>query len=104
MLHQELGQSGIKIPEVGLGTCDYAGGVGPLRKGFEEGATLVDTAESYHTEAVVGQAVKGIRDRVFIATKISPAHFSHAEVLKAAERSLQQLNVDHIDLYQLHYP
>ncbi len=104
MSGKQLGQSGINIPEVGLGTCDYTGGVAPLQKGFAEGALFVDTAESYGTEPVVGQAVKGIRDRVFIATKISPAHFRAAEVLKAADRSLQQLQVDHLDLYQLHYP
>ena len=73
-----------------------------MRKGLELGALLIDTAESYGSEDVVGQAVKGIRDRVFIATKVSPAHFRYADVLKAADQSLRRLCVDCIDLYQLH--
>ena len=102
MNRKELGQTQITLPEVGLGTWNYAGGVAPLRKGLELGALLIDTAESYGSEDVVGQAVKGIRDRVFIATKVSPAHFRYADVLKAADQSLRRLGVDYIDLYQLH--
>src|SRR2546426_10929559 len=104
MNRKELGQTQITLPEVGLGTWNYAGGVAPLRKGLELGALLIDTAESYGSEDVVGQAVKGVRDRVFIATKVSPSHFKYADVLKAADRSLQRLGVERIDLYQLHYP
>ena len=102
MNRKELGQTQITLPEVGLGTWNYSGGVAPLRQGFELGALFIDTAESYGSEEVVGQAVKGMRDRVFIATKVSPVHFSHADVLKAADESLRRLGVDYIDLYQLH--
>src|SRR6266487_1283722 len=102
MNRKELGRTQITLPEVGLGTWNYAGGVAPLRKGLELGALLIDTAESYGSEDVVGQAVKGIRDRVFIATKVSPAHFRYADVLKSADQSLRRLGVDYIDLYQLH--
>jgi diketogulonate reductase-like aldo/keto reductase len=99
---KELGQTRITLPEVGLGTWRYSGGIAPVRKGVELGASLIDTAESYGSEDVVGQAVKGIRDRTFIATKISAVHFKYAEVLKAADQSLRRLDIDHIDLYQLH--
>ena len=54
MNRKELGQTQITLPEVGLGTWNYAGGPAPLRKGLELGALLIDTAESYGSEDVVG--------------------------------------------------
>ncbi len=99
-----LGNTGVMVPEIGLGVWKYRGGVAPLRRGIELGAFLIDTAEMYRTEDAVGQAVKGIRDRVFIATKVSGSHLRHDEVLRAAEASLRQLQTDSIDLYQVHWP
>jgi diketogulonate reductase-like aldo/keto reductase len=104
MGHKELAQTGTMLPEVGLGTWDYRGGAGPLRKGLEWGALFIDTAESYGTEGIVGEAIRGLRERVFLATKVSPHHFSRNDVRKAADDSLRRLGVDHIDLYQLHEP
>jgi diketogulonate reductase-like aldo/keto reductase len=78
--------------------------VEPLRRGIELDATLIDTAEVYGTEDVVAQAVKGIRDRIFIATKVSGSHLRQDEVLQAAEASLRRLDSGFIDLYQIHWP
>jgi len=104
MNHKELGKSGKLLPEIALGTWRYGGGVEPLRKGVELGAFFLDTAESYGSEAVVGEAIRGIRERVFIATKVSPANLRRSDLLKAAEQSLLRLKIDHIDLYQIHGP
>ncbi len=104
MILKGLGSTGIKIPEIGLGTWQYGGGVEPLRKGLSQGAFLIDTAEMYGTEGVVGEAVKGQRDKVFIATKVSGTHLRHDDVLRAAENSLKKLGTDTIDLYQIHWP
>ena len=104
MTLKSLGSTGIKIPEIGLGTWQYGGGVEPLRKGLSLGAFLIDTAELYGTEGVVGEAVKGQRDKVFIATKVSGPHLRHDDVLRAAENSLKKLGTDTIDLYQIHWP
>ena len=104
MYEKELGRTGVWLPANGLGTWEYKGGVEPLRKGIALGAWLIDTAESYGTEEVVGQAVRGIRNCVFIATKVSPIHFKRADLFAAADRSLQKLGTDRIDLYQLHRP
>jgi diketogulonate reductase-like aldo/keto reductase len=101
---KELGNTGIMVPEVGLGTWKYTGGAEPLRRGIELDAFLIDTAEMYRTEDVVGQAVKGIRDRVFIATKVLGSHLRYDQVMRAAEGSLRQLGTDYIDLYQIHWP
>jgi diketogulonate reductase-like aldo/keto reductase len=53
---------------------------------------------------MVGQAIRGIRDRIFLASKLSPRHFRQGDVIKATECSLKQLNTDYLDLYQLHWP
>ena len=103
MEHKQLGNTGVKIPEIGLGTWSYTGGERPLRKGIELGAFLIDTAESYGTEEEVGQAIRGIRDRVFLATKVSPHHFRRKHLVNAANQSLKRLGVDYVDLYQLHW-
>jgi len=104
MEQRELGKTGTMVPEIGVGVWRYGGGVGPLRTAIEAGASLIDTAEAYGTEKVVGEAVKGIRDKVFIATKVSGSHLGHDEVLKAADVSLRRLDTDYIDLYQIHWP
>jgi len=100
----ELAKTGVFISEVGIGTWNYHAGPGPLRKGLESGALFIDTAESYGTETVVGEAVRGMRDRVFIATKVSPQNVRRVTLGQSVEASLQRLGVDVIDLLQLHEP
>lgn len=102
--YKQLGNTTIRVPEIGFGTWDYRGGVEPLRKAIALGATLIDTAESYGTEEIVGAAIKGMRQRVILATKVSPKNFRRANLMAAAERSLKRLQTDYIDLYQLHWP
>jgi len=104
MKYKELGTTGIQLPEIGMGTWHYRGGVEPLKAGIELGATFIDTAETYDSEEAVGEAVKGIRNSVFIATKVAPRNFKAADLIRSAEQSLKRLNTDHIDLYQLHWP
>jgi diketogulonate reductase-like aldo/keto reductase len=101
---KELGNTGVQVSELALGTWQYRGGVEPLLAGIELGASFIDTAELYSTESVVGQAICGIRDRIFLASKVSPRHFRRRDVIRAAECSLKQLNTDYLDLYQLHWP
>jgi diketogulonate reductase-like aldo/keto reductase len=101
---KQLGNTGVMVPEIGLGVWKYRGGVEPLRRGIELGAFLIDTAEMYRTEDVVGQAIKGRRDRVFLASKVSGSHLRYDDVLRAAEASLRELNTNYIDLYQIHWP
>ncbi len=92
------------VPEVGLGTWKYKGGPEPLQKGIELGANLIDTAEMYRTEDAVGAAIKGRRDKVFLATKVLGSHLRYDAVLRAAENSLRLLDDEVIDLYQIHWP
>ena len=101
---KELGTTGLMLPEIGLGTWDYRGGVGPLQRGLDLGAFHIDTAEIYSTEGVVGDAVRDRRDRVFLATKVSGSHLRYHQVIEAADRSLLKLGLDHVDLYMIHWP
>lgn len=99
-----IGDTGERIPEIGLGTWQYAGGPVPLRTGIALGATLIDTAERYGTEAAVGEAIRGLRPHVFVATKVRHENLRYADLLRAADHSLKALQIDHIDLYQIHRP
>lgn len=78
-----------------------------LREGIDRGMTLIDTAESYGkglSEELVGKAVEGRRDKVLIASKVSPENLSYDGILSALEKSLKRLKTDTIDLYQIHWP
>ena len=102
MEHKELGDTGVMIPEIGLGTWTEAT-VPPLHKAMELGAFLIDTAEIYLTENVVGEALEGIRDQAFIVTKFHPSRFGRRDLLKQADESLRLLRTDYIDLYMPHW-
>ena len=100
MKYKTLGNT--QVPAIGQGT----GGVHDadiIRRGIDYGMTFIDTAESYKNEDIVGEAIRGIRDKVFIATKFSPQHSGYKDVLSACEGSLKRLGTDYIDLYQLHW-
>ena len=74
-----------------------------LRRGIDLGLTLIDTAEMYGTEDLVGEAVRGCRERAFIVSKVLPGNASYEGTKRACERSLQRLGTDYIDLYLLHW-
>ena len=77
-----------------------------VRLGIELGMTLIDTAEMYGNggaEEMVAQAAEGLRDELFIVSKVYPHNASRAGVVAACERSLARLRTDRIDLYLLHW-
>jgi diketogulonate reductase-like aldo/keto reductase len=104
---------GETVPALGQGTWymgerrgDAGREAAALRLGVDLGMTLIDTAEMYASggaEEVVAQAVSGIRDRVFIVSKVLPQNASRSGVPAACERSLKRLRTDRIDLYLLHW-
>ncbi len=104
MERKPLGSSSVMVPEIGLGTWRYTGGPEPLRRGIQLGANLIDTAEMYRTEDAVGEAIAGLRDQVFVATKVLGSNLRYDAVLRAADQSLRLLAIDKIDLYQIHWP
>ncbi len=74
-----------------------------LRRGIDLGLTLIDTAEMYDTEELVGEAVRPCREKAFIVSKVLPGNASYEGTKRACERSLQRLGTDYIDLYLLHW-
>jgi diketogulonate reductase-like aldo/keto reductase len=104
MEFKHFGSSGVLAPEIGLGTWRYSGGIEPLRAGVERGHCFLDTAENYGTEELVGEVLRGQREKVFLATKVSPRNFRRPDLIRAADNSLKRLRTDYIDLYQLHWP
>lgn len=104
---------GERVPALGLGTWmmgEHGGhepqSVAALKRGIDLGMTLIDTAEMYGdggAEELVGQAIAGQRDRVFIVSKVLPSNASRTGVAAACERSLKRLGTDRIDLYLLHW-
>jgi diketogulonate reductase-like aldo/keto reductase len=105
--------SGEQVPAFGLGTWNIgdvraqrAEEIATLRAGLDLGAKLVDTAEMYgdgRSEELVGEAIAGRRDEVFLVTKVYPHNASRKGVPAACERSLKRLKTDRIDLYLLHW-
>lgn len=105
--------SGEHVPALGQGTWGmgeyperYRQEVAVLREGIDCGVTLLDTAEMYGdggAEKVVGEAVAGQRDKVFLVSKVYPHNASRAATAVACERSLKRLRCDCIDLYLLHW-
>ena len=111
---REFGRTGVQVSVIGQGTwavgddpSSEAREVEALRVGLDLGLTHIDTAEMYgdgRSEEVVGRAIAGRRDEVFLVTKVLPSNASHHGTIRACERSLRRLGTDRLDLYLLHWP
>lgn len=98
-----IGQGTWRIGEGGRGAAQEADA---LRLGIDLGMTLIDTAEMYGdgaSEEIVGRAIAGQRDRVFLVTKVYPHNASRTGIPAACARSLKRLGTEAIDLYLLHW-
>jgi diketogulonate reductase-like aldo/keto reductase len=106
--------SGETVPALGQGTWTMGDStrnrkteVTALRLGLDLGMTLIDTAEMYASgaaEEVVGEAIAGRRDEVFVVSKVMPGNASRRGTVAACEKSLKRLKTECIDLYLLHWP
>lgn len=130
MRTRPLGYTGEELTTIGLGTWAIGGGnweygwgpqddansIAAIRKAIDLGINWIDTARIYgvgHAEEVVGKAIEGRRDDVFVATKCGRhedeegkiyGNLTAQSVREECESSLRRLNVDVIDLYQIHWP
>lgn len=105
--------TGELVPALGLGTWkmgigepDEPAQIEALRTGLDLGLKLIDTAEMYgdgRSEMLVGKAIAGQRDEVFLVSKVLPSHAAKKNAIAACERSLGHLGTDRIDLYLLHW-
>jgi diketogulonate reductase-like aldo/keto reductase len=113
LIHRVSLPEGESVPALGQGTWKMGEERGrrtqeiaALRAGIGLGMTLIDTAEMYgegRTEELVGEAVAGLRDEVFIVSKAYPQNAGKQRLPTACERSLRRLRTDRIDLYLLHW-
>ena len=112
MQYRQLGQNGPQVPVLGLGAWPLGGGMGyvdestaidTIHAALDHGISLIDTAQAYRTsEGIIGKALQGgYRQRCFLATKAS-RDYSPAGIRAAIEDSLRALDVDAVDLYQIH--
>jgi len=105
---------GTVVPALGQGSWHLGQGRHPeaveeeaLRTGLSLGMTLIDTAENYgdgRSEELIGRAIAGERDRVFLVSKVETNHVAGDGIARACEASLARLGTDHLDLYLLHWP
>lgn len=125
MKYRKLGNSGVLVSSLSLGTMQFGrgmkmGSLGPdqtdgmVRFALDQGINLIDTADVYsrgESETLLGAALRGIRDRVVLATKarlpMSDTDFNHSgatrqNLVREVEASLRRLQTDYIDLYQIH--
>jgi diketogulonate reductase-like aldo/keto reductase len=108
---RDFGATGVKVPVIGQGTWNMERSrkksIEAIRRGLDLGMTHIDTAEMYGSgavEEIVGEAIDGRRDEVFLASKVLPRNASRRGTVEACERSLTRLNSDSLDLYLLHGP
>src|SRR5215468_2490452 len=125
MQYRTLGRTGLRVSVVGLGTMVHAGHFGPMKDSeslsaidtaLELGVNFIDTSDAYgagYSETLLGNALKGRRDKVILATKggnvmVGPErgkrNFDPAYIARVLDESLSRLQTDLIDLYQLHNP
>lgn len=120
MEFRQLGDSGLKVSAIGLGTNNFGGRVGPegtakvINEALDEGINLLDTANIYGkglSEEYIGRALKGRRHEAIIATKVggsmgdgpNRSGDSRKHIMAEVEDSLRRLDTDYIDLYQIHF-
>jgi diketogulonate reductase-like aldo/keto reductase len=106
-----FGPARIELPVIGQGTWDLERtserqAIAVLQTGLDAGMIHIDTAEMYgsgRVERIVGHAIQGRRDEVFLVSKVLPVNASYKDTIVACDRSLKQLGTDYLDVYLLHW-
>jgi len=112
MRYRQFGSLDVRVPVVGQGTwflerAPERDAIGALTAGIDVGMTHIDTAELYgngQVEKIVGKAIAGRREGLFLVSKVLPSNASYEGTIAACERSLKRLGTDHLDVYLLHWP
>jgi aryl-alcohol dehydrogenase-like predicted oxidoreductase len=117
MQYREIGKTGIKISNMGIGSwaigdsywgqTDDQDSIKAIHQGLDAGLNFIDTAQLYgngKSEELVGKAIQGKRSEIVLSTKVWKTHMKYDDVFKACEDSLQRLQTDYLDIYFIHYP
>ena len=98
--------SGAELPALGLGTYDLGDDTAEsVRAALDAGYAHIDTAEGYHNEAAIGDALAEYdRDEVFLTSKVLAKNLNYESVIESCEASLDRLGTDYLDLYLIHWP
>ena len=98
--------SGAELPALGLGTYDLGDHTADsVRAALDAGYAHIDTAEGYHNEAAIGDALAEYdRDEVFLTSKVLAKNLNYESVIESCEASLDRLGTDYLDLYLIHWP
>ena len=111
MHKKQFGPTGVTVPTIGQGTwyleqAPRAAAIATLRRGLDLGLSHIDTAELYGSgaaETIVGEAIAGRRDAVFLVSKVMPQNASRTGTIAACEATLKRLSTDRLDCYLLHW-
>jgi myo-inositol catabolism protein IolS len=118
MKYTKIGKTDLDVSSIVMGCWAIGGGftwghqdekdsIETIRAAVDLGVNFFDTAEFYnegHSEKVVGLGLKGVREKVCIATKVWSENLTYDKVIRACEGSLKRLKTDYLDLYQIHWP
>lgn len=118
MEYRKMGSSDIRLSILGIGCWSYGGGSywgeqsqqdvdRVIHSAIAQGANFLDTARMYNdgkSEESVGMAIRGMRDKAVICSKVSPANAYYDVLKQECERSLKALGTDYLDIYMLHWP
>ena len=102
--------NGVEIPCVGFGTWNLENnqsGIDIIKTAIDCGYRHIDTAAAYHNENAVGKAVIGSglpREEIFVTSKLDNASHGYEETLIAFDRTMNELGLDYLDLYLIHWP
>ena len=98
--------NGVMMPGVGFGTWQISSSE-VIKNAIENGYRMIDTAPSYDNESIVGEAIRNSnvgRSQLFVITKLRTEDQGYDSTIAAFEKSLQQLELDYLDLYLIHHP
>jgi len=112
-MKQVVFRDGLSVPALGMGSWNIGDSVASraeeiasLQEGLDLGLSVIDTAEMYgsgRSERLVGEAIRGRRDQVFLVSKVLPSNATYEGTLSSCTASLERLGTDHLDLYLLHW-